>query len=709
MLVAVLSPAAQVSIQYDSLNRLTNVEYGNGTVINYTYDAAGNRLTYSGAVTNDAVAPNVAITSPTAGATFATTVPLINLGGTSSDNVGVTLVDWSNDRGGMGTASGTTIWAITGIALQLGTNVISVTAYDASGNGGVATLAVNYVPPGPVTNLLFTDAFSDSVIDPNKWTTSGSTVTEASQMMQVLTTVSDNGGGLASVPAPISPHGDITITRRVLLHYANQYFAARMNVKFGDLPWAGVHYGNYFYASTYYGWEDRYGIYLSRNDVGYSISVISSACDTNLAGPFSPIWDTWFKEKLVYSPDTGNLQYYTNDQKVADYFIGIMPPTNAPTIQFQFQAWGWYTGHQQLFDDFLVTQTATAATQVQLTGMGLSNGVFRCILSGLVGSNYLIEASSNLFTWSPISMKTIPVAGSISITDLVSTDQPQRFYRAVQVPTNMVLIPAGSFTMGDNLDGDSYALPLHTVYVSSFYMDKYLVTSNLWWAVKLWNGGNGYSYDHAGSGKAASHPVQTVNWWDCVKWCNARSQMDGLEPCYYADTNLTVVYKSGQMDPSVKWSASGYRLPTEAEWEKAARGGASGHRFPWSDADTITHSQANYISSSAYSYDISPTRGYHPTFNDGVWPYTSPVGYFAPNGYGLYDMAGNVCVWCWDWSDYYSSSPQSDPRGPASGSSRAVRNGSCYNDAPFSRCSARFSGKQVDAYANFSFRCVRVF
>lgn len=139
--------AAQLTYQYDSLSRVTNVNYGNGSVISYAYDGAGNRLTYSGVVTNDAVAPNVAISSPTTGATFSTTAPLVTLAGTASDNVGVTLVNWSNDRGGMGAATGTTNWTVMGIALQLGTNVISVTAYDAAGNGGVATLAVTYAAP----------------------------------------------------------------------------------------------------------------------------------------------------------------------------------------------------------------------------------------------------------------------------------------------------------------------------------------------------------------------------------------------------------------------------------------------------------------------------------------------------------------------------------------------------------------------------------
>jgi formylglycine-generating enzyme required for sulfatase activity len=271
-------------------------------------------------------------------------------------------------------------------------------------------------------------------------------------------------------------------------------------------------------------------------------------------------------------------------------------------------------------------------------------------------------------------------------------------------PSGMVLIPSGDFTMGDAMgDGDTGGTLTHTVYVSAFYMDKYEVTKQLWDGVYTWAVDNGYSFDNEGLGKAANHPVHTISWYDVVKWCNSRSQQEGKTPAYYTDATMTVVYKTGQAAPYVRWDR-GYRLPTEAEWEKAARGGLSGRRFPW--GDTISHSQANYYAGYYYSYELSYPAGYHPNYEAGESPYTSPVGSFAPNGYGLYDMAGNVWEWCWDWYGAYGSTAQDDPRGPASGTYQVDRGGGWYRSAKRCRTASRDGLIPTSRYYDVGFRPV---
>ena len=240
-----------------------------------------------------------------------------------------------------------------------------------------------------------------------------------------------------------------------------------------------------------------------------------------------------------------------------------------------------------------------------------------------------------------------------------------------------MLIPGGSFLMGDQSDplvGDDDELPMHSVYVSGFYMGKYEVTKDLWDEVRAWGLNNGYTDLPLGSGKAADHPVHSINWYAMVKWCNARSEKDNLIPCY---TVGGITFKTGVSDSvSCDCGAGGFRLPTEAEWEKSARGGLNGRRYPRGNA--ITHSDANFVAG-----------GPHPAWNDGIIPYTAEVGSFEANGYGLHDMAGNVWEWCWDWSGSYSSVLQSDPRGPSVGSRRVFRGGGWDSPAWNLRCADR--------------------
>jgi sulfatase modifying factor 1 len=268
------------------------------------------------------------------------------------------------------------------------------------------------------------------------------------------------------------------------------------------------------------------------------------------------------------------------------------------------------------------------------------------------------------------------------------------------------LIPAGNFTMGRTSGDTDTDAPSVSVNVSAFYIQEKQTTKAQWDEVRVWGTNNGYTDLAVGGWKASNHPVNSVRWTDVVKWCNARSEKEGLTPVYTVDG---VVMRAGTTDPEANWSANGYRLPTEAEWEKAARGGVEGKRFPWG-TDTISHAQANYWGSSGYAYDQSTIKGHHPNYATIISPYTapgevvpvagytmmartSPVGIFAANGYGLYDMSGNVREWCWDWygeSSYVNGA--TDPRGAASAGHRVFRGGSWADVADDCRAARRASG-----------------
>jgi formylglycine-generating enzyme required for sulfatase activity len=237
-----------------------------------------------------------------------------------------------------------------------------------------------------------------------------------------------------------------------------------------------------------------------------------------------------------------------------------------------------------------------------------------------------------------------------------------------RLPENMVLITGGEFLMGSNkIPNDEE--PVHNVTLNSFYIGKFEVTQAEWKAVI---GKNPSLY------RGDNLPVENVNWYDAVEFCNKKSNIEGLAPCY----------KGSGHQITCNFAANGYRLPTEAEWEYACQGGSKSRGCHYSGSNNPGEI-AWYESNSGYK--------------------TQPVGQKQPNELGIYDMSGNVWEWCWDRYDknYYKTSVSDNPKGPSTGESRSYRGGGSNSRKMWLRSHTRFNQAPEYKYFDLGFRLVK--
>ncbi len=250
----------------------------------------------------------------------------------------------------------------------------------------------------------------------------------------------------------------------------------------------------------------------------------------------------------------------------------------------------------------------------------------------------------------------------------------------------MKLIPSGTFLMGDS----NVNSPVHRAQIPAFLMDETPITYADF-QTYVDDGGNVSRYWKYSSYNMPEQPVTGVSWYQAVNFCNWRSQREGLQPVYYAEGDYDAW---GHEKWAVDYSANGYRLPTEAEWEYAARGGLVQQPYPL--GAVFDASNANFDTDQGHK--------------QSKWWRLATVYDQQVNAYGLYGMSGNVWEWCTDWygADYYQDSPECQPKGPENGRTKIMRGGSWGSPGPtFLTTSYRSHAAPSNYNYDIGFRCVR--